>query len=148
MVEQRLREKVEHRPGRPGLRLGRAENDAIQACLQDRARAHGARFQRHVEGATVEPVVAERQGAGTQCANLGMRGRVVQGHRRVVSGGDPYAVLHQHRADRHLPALACGTGLGQREAHPVGIGRHWSSEDEDEDAEGRGRCMACSSWRW
>ena len=49
VVEARLGEHVEHAAGRAGLRVGGAVDHARHAAEHDRAGAHRARLERHVE---------------------------------------------------------------------------------------------------
>ena len=58
MVQARLGEHVEHAARRPRLRVGRAVDDARHAREHDRAGAHRARLERHVEHGVEQPPAA------------------------------------------------------------------------------------------
>jgi hypothetical protein len=49
VVEPGLGEEIDDRPARPGLGIARAEHDTRDSRVQDRAGAHRARLDRHVE---------------------------------------------------------------------------------------------------
>ena len=76
VVETRLGEDVEDRAGGAGLRVGGAVDDARDAAEHDRARAHRARLERHVEHRLEQPPGAERAGAprGSRSSRRGRSG--------------------------------------------------------------------------
>jgi hypothetical protein len=121
VVQARLGKEIEHRSGRAGLGVGRAEHHAREPRMQHGTGAHRAGLERHEQLAAVEPVVAERGGGGAQGVDFGMRTRVVLRHGRVAAGGDDLPVLHQHRADRHLAGFARPACLGQGQRHPARV---------------------------
>ena len=121
VVETRLGEQVDHRARSAGLGIRRAVDHARQARVQHGAAAHGARLQRDVERAAVEPVVGELRRAGAQRGHLGMRRGVVPGDGGIAPGGDHLPIAHQHGAHGHLARLLRGARLGDGLAHPVGV---------------------------
>ena len=88
VVQRGVAEDVDHRAGRARLRVARAVDDALDARVQQRHRAHRARLERHVHLALGQAVVAEQLGGVAQGDDLGVRGRVVVGDRPVVAGRD------------------------------------------------------------
>ena len=89
--------------------------------MQHGAAAHGAGFERHIEGAAVQPVVAERLRRRAQGHDLGVGGGVVAIDGRVAAGGDHATVLHHDRAHRHFAGVGRRAGFGQRLAHEVRV---------------------------
>ena len=75
-VEARLAEHVEHAAGGAGLRVGRAVDDARHPRPHDRARAHRAGLDRHVQDGVGDPPAAELRAGLAQRQHLGVRGRV------------------------------------------------------------------------
>src|SRR3546814_15149906 len=76
-------------------------SDLRDAGVGDRARAHRAGLQRHIEVAAVEALVAELRGGGANRDDFGVRGRIVRFARAVVAFGDGLSVLDYDRAARH-----------------------------------------------
>ena len=59
MVELRLRKQIDHRARCARLGIRRAEHHARQTRMQHGSGAHGAWLQRHIQSATIEPVIAQ-----------------------------------------------------------------------------------------
>src|SRR5206468_10375008 len=87
----------------------------------DRPGAHSAGFERHVERAAFEPVVAERRRGFAQGLDLRVRGRVLARDRRIVAAPDDLSVLHYERADGHFTPLRRPRRDAQRLAHPRSV---------------------------
>jgi hypothetical protein len=121
VIQPGLSKEVHHRPGCAGLGVGRTKDHALEPGVQHRAAAHGAGFQRHVQGAAVEPVVAQVLGGRAQGRDLGVCGGVVLRDRCISTGADHDAVLHHDRAHRHLAGRGRGAGLLQGKAHERGV---------------------------
>ena len=73
MIEPRLGEQIDDAAARAGLRIGRAEHQPANARVHDRAGAHRARLDRHIQLAAGKPVIAEcvrasRSAAISACA--------------------------------------------------------------------------------
>ena len=66
VVELRVVEHREHRAAGAGLGIGGGEDQAVEAGVNHGSGAHGAGFERDVERAAREPIVAERRGRRAQ----------------------------------------------------------------------------------
>ena len=117
VVQSGLVEQVQNRPRRARFGIKTAKHHAFEACMQHRTRAHGTRLQRHKQLTAIQPVVAQRLRRRTQCQNFSMGGGVMAGDRCVAAGGDDFAILHHHRAHRHLARRRCALGFLQGELH-------------------------------
>src|SRR3546814_2705106 len=71
VVAGRLREEARAVFDRTALGVARTIIEPRDPGVGDRARAHRARFERHPQVATFEPVGAERLGGGANRADLG-----------------------------------------------------------------------------
>ena len=85
VVQPLLAEHVEDRPGRSGLRVRRRVDDPRHPGEDDRARAHRARLERHVEGGAGQAPPAEPSRRRPQREDLGVRGRI--GSQLALVGG-------------------------------------------------------------
>ena len=121
VVQAWVGKRVRYRPGGAGLGIGGAVDHARQSRVQHGARAHGARLQRDVQRAAVQPVVAQRGRTGAQRGDFGVGGGVVPGNGRVAAGGDHLAGPHQHGAHRHFARRSGQAGLLDRQAHKVRV---------------------------
>ena len=125
MVERGLGKQVEQRTGRARFGVGRAKNHARQPRVQHGPGAHGARLQRHIQRAALQPVIAQRPRGLAQGGDFGMRAGVMRAHAGIASGGDAAPVLDHHRAHRHF-AARCRFMRGlQGQAHPAGVFRRF-----------------------
>src|SRR3546814_2894961 len=102
---------------RTALRIVGAVIEARDAGVGDRARAHRAGLQRHIEVAAVEALVAELRGGGANRDDFGVRGRIVRFARAVVAFGDELPALDHDRADRHLAPFRRDSRELERAAH-------------------------------
>ena len=101
-----------------GLGLGGAEDEPTDAGMDQRAGAHQARFDRHVERGAGQPVVADGARGVAQGDDLGV-GRGVAGEYGLVAAPpDDGTVEHDDGAHRHLAPPARKPRLGERLAHP------------------------------
>jgi hypothetical protein len=111
----------DHAAGRAGLRIAGAEDDAGDARVHDRAGAHRAGLQRHVERAVRQPVVAAALAGIAQRHHLGMGGRVVAADGLVEAAADDLAVENHHGAHRHLAASRRLAREVERRAHEIRV---------------------------
>ena len=85
--------------------------------MYDQACTHAARFQRDIQGAAWQAVVAGRLGRRPNRHHLGMGTGVAVDDRPVEALANHLAMLHQHGPHRYL-AQRCTLGCqGQRQAH-------------------------------
>jgi hypothetical protein len=121
VIELAVGEQVDHRAGGAGLRIEGTEDDALEARVDQRHRAHRAWLQRHVELALRQAVVGQQRRRMAQGDDLRMGGRVVLGDRPVVAGGHDLParrrLAHDHRAHRNLAHQPGVAGLVDGDAH-------------------------------
>ena len=106
-------------PQAPAFGSRGAVDDARHAREHDRAGAHRARLERHVEDASSTRQLPSARGGLAQREDLGVRRRVLAQLALVVAGREDLAVAHDDRADRHVVVFQRALGLAQREAHEV-----------------------------
>ena len=95
--------------------------------VDERADAHQARLERHVEVDTGHPVVAERPRGLAQRHHLGVGRRVDRANRPVVSTANDRSTRDGHGADWHLAGVRHQARLLERQTHEalvIGDGRH------------------------
>src|SRR4051794_13655469 len=119
VVEPRLAQHVHHGAGGAGLRVGRPVDDPRDPGEHDRPRAHGAGLERHVEHAVEHAPGSEAARGFAQGEDLGVRGGVATQLALVAPGPDDLALVHDHRADRHVVVLQRPLGLAEGQAHEV-----------------------------
>ncbi len=88
-----------------GPRVGGAEHETADACMDHRARAHRAGLERHVKRRVEQAVGPERLSGRAQRDHLGVRAGIVRANRLVPALGDDRPVVHDDGAHRHLPCL-------------------------------------------
>src|SRR5262252_6717665 len=93
MVQPRLCEEIDHASARAGLRIARSEDQPADARVLDRAGAHRARFERDVEIAMREPVVAQHLCGGAHRLDLGVSRGISIADGLVESGRDHLSIL-------------------------------------------------------
>ncbi len=121
VVQPRLAEHVQDAPACSGLRIARSVDHARHPREHDRAGAHGARLERHVEDRVEHPPTAGGEGGLAQGDDLGVGGGILAQLALVVGRRDDLAVAHEHRADRHVVVFGRTLGLAQGETHEVVI---------------------------
>ena len=121
VIDLREVKKVEHRTRRAGFGLGGAIHHARQAGVHHGAAAHGARLQRHVQRAPIEPVVAQPLRRRPQRDDLGMGRGVVVLQRCIAASGDHLAIFDHHGAHRDFTRARRQLRLREGKAHPLHI---------------------------
>lgn len=121
MIELPVREHVDDTAARARFRVRRAIDDARNARMHDRARAHQARLQRHIELAARQPVILEFLRGGAQRGHFGMRGRIVPADRMIEARRDNFVAEDNHRAHRHFAGTAGFFGGALRERHEAAV---------------------------
>ncbi len=98
MIVPGLGDEVGARLDHSGLRFRRPINQSCQTRMYDRAAAHHAGLQGHIERTVVEAIVAKTLGRVTQRLNFGMGAGVAAGDRRIMAAAYDLAPrIHQHR---------------------------------------------------
>ena len=111
-------QNVEMRTDGAELGVGRAEAERSDARQENRAGAHGARLERDEKVAAFETPVVEALSGLAQGENLGVGGRVAQGHAAVVAATDGGFARDDDGADRDFVFGGGELGLRERLAHP------------------------------
>ena len=103
VVEVRILQDVEEGPAAAGLGAGRADHDAVDPGLDDGAGAHLAGLQGAVEGAALQPPVAELLTGLTDAGDLGVGQCGLVRVAAVVAAGDDLSLVDDDRPDGDLP---------------------------------------------
>jgi hypothetical protein len=106
---------------RAGAFVCRPVNQTPDARLDQSARAHGARLNRRVNINARQPVVAELTGGFAKRDDFSVSSWVAVGSGAISRYGDELVLTDNTSADRHLTAIFCLTGRGQRLPHPAFI---------------------------
>ena len=93
--------------------------EPAQAGMSDRAGAHRAGLERHVEIAAVQPLGAKSGGGLADDQHFRMRGGIGKLAGPVSGARDHCTVANERRADRGFPAQFSRTRLGEGEAHRI-----------------------------
>ena len=101
------------------LGVGRGEIEPADARERDRARAHGAGLQRHVEVAVDQPLGADRLRGGAQRQHLGMGRGVAVGQRAIARRRDHPPIPGHDGPDGDFAPGRGGARLGEGDAHGV-----------------------------
>jgi hypothetical protein len=113
--------------GTTGTRLWIAcgEDEAANACMENRSGAHGAGFKRTEERASEQTIVVERKASGTEGDNFSVGRGIVGAQNLVVAGPDNFAGGRgDDGADWNFARSLRSVGLVERKAHIVGIVQH------------------------
>ena len=119
VVDLREGKKVKHRTRRTRFRLCSAIHHARKPGMDHGAAAHGARLQRDVKRAPIQPVVAQPLGCRPQRNDLGMGRGVVVMQRCIAAGSNHLTILHDHSADGHFTRARRDVRLLKGKAHPI-----------------------------
>jgi hypothetical protein len=119
VVEARVVEQPMNAAHRARLDVVRAVDEARDARMQRRAAAHHAGLDGGVERHPGEPVVPGCPRRRAQGHDLGVRGGILAGDRRVVAGGEEPVIHHDYRADRDLAGLGRAHRFLEGQPHPV-----------------------------
>lgn len=102
---------------RAAFRIARTEIQTANTGKRNRARAHRAGFERHIEIAIGEPFAPEFARSLAQNQNFGMGCGVVVGYGSVTGLGNDPPFMKKHGADRHFTLIRCRTGRLKRMVH-------------------------------
>ena len=119
VIEAGVVEQLKQRGHRPRFGVGRTIDHDGDAGLQNRPGTHGARFERHVQPALLETLIANRLGRLGYGDHLGMSGWIAQLLTLVVSRRDDPIAAHDDRTDWNFVFRECLLGLLERLPHEV-----------------------------
>ncbi|MPM32197.1 hypothetical protein SDC9_78756 [bioreactor metagenome] len=103
MVKTFILEQVHQRTSRPAFQVGCTIIDFLDPRQQDRAAAHRARLQGHIELRFLEPpILLECIGLPDRC-HFRMRRRIIRHFAFIVAAPDDFTFPDDHRSDRHFP---------------------------------------------
>ena len=108
---------LHHRTDGACFRVIRAVDQAFQPGMNQRARAHGARFNCSKQFAAFQAMVAEGGTGFAQGDDLGMGGGIGVGEIAVAAASDDFAVANDHRADRNFTRFKRALGRAQSFLH-------------------------------
>jgi hypothetical protein len=117
VIESGLRERIDDAPASAGLGILRTVYEAGDASMHDRARAHHARLERHIELTPAQTVVCETSGGLAQGGDFSVRRRVTSRNGVVIAAADDFAVFDHHRPDGHFACRPRLRGELERGAH-------------------------------
>jgi len=121
VIELRVVEHLQRRAAGACLRVARAEDDAPQARMDDRARAHRAGLNCNIQAAAGKAVVPKLPGGAAQGQDFRMRGRIAQVDRTIVGAGEDASALGDHRAYGSFVLIESSLGLAEGQAHEADI---------------------------
>src|SRR5690625_4839796 len=91
MIQTSVTHHIAYRPASPRVWIPRAKHEPWDARQNNRARAHGAWFERGGEGAAIKAPCAQRSSGLPQRKQLGMRGGVIISLTGVEPGANNFA---------------------------------------------------------
>gem|GEM_PF-4208224 len=91
VIQTSVTHHITYRPASPRFWIPRTKHEPRDARQNNRARAHGARFQRDGEGAAIKTPSAQRSSSLSQRKQLGMRGGVIISLTGVEPGANNFA---------------------------------------------------------
>ena len=115
-------EHAEYGTARASFRIGRGEDQAADACVQDGSGAHRARLEGAVEVAAFEAVVAECLAGGAEGDDLGVSGGIGVGDDAIAAAGDDFSVAHDDAAYGHFAGGFSEPRFGNGELEETEIG--------------------------
>ena len=117
MVQPRLAEHVENAAGGAGLWVWGTDHDPWNAGKHDRAGAHRARLEGHIESRCRQPPSAQLAGRLAQDQHLGMSGRISSLLPSVAGGRKQLSVALDRSTDWGIPCHRGTLSLGKRDSH-------------------------------
>lgn len=122
MVQRRIGEEIDHTAAGASFGIGSTPDDPPDSSVLDRARAHGAGLQRHIEITARQAVIAQRLSGRPHGLDFGMRGRVMQADRVIEPTSNHRAVSNHNRTDWHFTQSASPSRLIDRQLHECSVG--------------------------
>src|SRR6516165_3217892 len=124
MMARRRGEELDAVIDRAALRIGGAVVKSPHAGESDGAGAHGARLERDIEVAILEPLGVKKRARLPDRHDFGVGCWIAVSDHPVAGAGDRFALAHDDAADRHLAAAASGASLVERYVHESGHHTH------------------------
>ena len=124
VIEARVGEDFE--AGADGAAFGvvGAIDQAGNASLNDRAGAHTARLDGHIERCISEAIVAEEAGGFAEDDDFRVGGGVAVANGAVAGAREEFAVMDEHGADGNFAAGGCSAGFGESFLHELEVRFH------------------------
>jgi hypothetical protein len=117
VIERRELREIDNASSRAGQRVCAAENDPVNSHVNECARAHRARFLRHVKVAISQAPISYGSFRLRQREHFGMRGCVLQQFNLIIGARDNFPGPHNDCADWHFVGFVGLCCLSQRFAH-------------------------------
>jgi hypothetical protein len=102
MIQRGQLQKVNDTSSGTGPRVCAAKNDTLNSHMHECARAHRARFLRHVKIAISQAPISYGSLRLRQREHFGMRGGVFQQFNLIIGARDNFSRPRNHDADRYL----------------------------------------------
>src|SRR6185312_11281695 len=103
----------------PALGIGRRVIEPAQAGERDRARAHRAWLERHIEIAADKPFRSDPGGGLAEGDHFRVSGRIAKLSRAVSGARDHYALANKRGPNRRFAATLGRPRLGEGAAHRI-----------------------------
>ena len=123
VIQRRHLEQIDHSARSPGFRIRATVDHPAEPGLDDRSRAHWARFFSDIEIAVVEPPVVDHAFGLSDREHLCVGGGILQDFDLIPGAGDDFGMANDHRADRNFILRFGSPCLSQGFAHEIGIAR-------------------------
>jgi hypothetical protein len=93
-------------------------NQALNSCVNQRARAHRTRLNCSKQVAATQTVIAKRRASFTKGNDFGVRAGVVAGNYPIPSTPDNPSCMNHYRADRNFARFQRALAGAKRFFHP------------------------------
>ena len=117
MVDHRLGEQVDHAADGAALRVGGAVDESRDPCQGDRAGAHRAGLEGHVDGGLEQSPATQPLRRLAQREHLGVGGRIAAQLSLVASRPQDLVAARDHGADRDVAVRRGPLGQLQGRLH-------------------------------
>jgi hypothetical protein len=102
VIQAGVIDHLQNRMDGAGFRVVRSVDQAAEAGVKGRSRAHGARLNCSKQFARAQTMITEVPSSFAQGDHFGVRGRIVVGDIAIPSASHDLARLHHDRAYGHL----------------------------------------------
>ena len=121
MVQAGVAREVEHRSTGAGLGISGAEHECGNPRQQDGAKTHRAGLKGDEQRRIDQSPLTERPGSFANHDHFSMGCRVLPGLAMVMGLSEDASLLHEHRADGHLPSSGALHRLIEGQAHEPAV---------------------------